>query len=97
MSEKEKYEPHRRCVGCMGSFPQDQLIRIALTADGLRADKDQRAQGRACYLCRNKNCLEIAFRKNGFSRSFKKGFSKVEIQRLREELTAIIETHREVF
>lgn len=66
----------------MNSKDKDKLLRIAFYEDKLIADPTGRAKGRGVYLCRNKECLQNAFKKKGFNRSFKTGFSTDTLEAL---------------
>lgn len=90
MPESMKKVPMRRCVGCMESKPQSQLIRIVRTTEGMIIDLEEKSPGRGCYLCRNQGCLEKALKKNGFARSFKSSVNKDELQRLSQRLAEIL-------
>ncbi len=64
-------KPQRRCIGCGKSFDQDTLIRYTYDGSKLIADKDEKNEGRGCYLCRNKDCLEKAVKRKAFGRALK--------------------------
>lgn len=61
----------RRCVGCMTSKPQNELMRVAFYDGKLSLDETGRAKGRGVYLCKNNECVENAQKKGAFQRSFK--------------------------
>ena len=82
----EKYVPVRKCIACRTCFPQSELLRIAVTADGLQFDKDRRLPGRGVYLCRKESCVKTAFDKNSFAKSLRRSVPKEELARLREDL-----------
>lgn len=73
----------------MKSHPKAELIRIAISEGGLVADYKAELPGRGVYLCRNRACIETAFKKNAFSRSFKRGFPKERLEALKEEILNI--------
>ena len=52
--------PTRTCVGCRSAYPQDQLIRVARTPDGIRLDRERRLPGRGAYLCPDPTCITTA-------------------------------------
>ena len=85
-----KYVPHRKCIACRNVRPKEELIRVVLAEGGLVPDPQGKLSGRGCYVCRNSECIRTATEKNCFSRSFKKGFSKEQMQALKEELNAYI-------
>lgn len=63
MSETTKTRriPVRRCTGCSGHFPKNELIRVVRTPTGeIMLDPGGRAAGRGAYLCQNAGCLRKA-------------------------------------
>lgn len=78
--------PMRRCIGCMESKPKAELLRIAFYEDQLSVDPSGKAKGRGVYLCRNRECLEIARKKRALHRNFKHNFSEEETERVFEEI-----------
>ena len=84
---EEKYVPVRKCIACRTSFPQKELLRIAVTKDGLLFDEYRRLPGRGVYICRNESCVKTVFEKNAFAKSLKRSVPKEELVRLREDLT----------
>ena len=53
----------RRCIGCMTSFPKNEVVRI-VAADGKPViDLTGKRNGRGAYLCRSLDCLEMAKKK----------------------------------
>lgn len=69
----------RRCIACRQSFPQDELIRFTLSDGSIVADRDRRAEGRGFYLCRNKDCVELAIKRKSFNRICRRSVSEAEI------------------
>ncbi len=62
----------RTCVGCGGEFPKQELVRIVRRPSGdVAADPTGKAPGRGVYICRKKECLDIARKKKLISRSLK--------------------------
>ncbi len=78
--------PMRRCIGCMESRPKPELVRIAYYEGQLTLDRDGRAKGRGVYLCRNKECVELARKKKALSRNFRTGFSQDMVDSIFGEL-----------
>ena len=83
MPETIKKVPMRKCIACMTSYPQSQLIRITLQGNELQIDQEKKADGRGCYICKNEKCIETAVKKNAFSRAFKTFIAKDEIEKIR--------------
>jgi predicted RNA-binding protein YlxR (DUF448 family) len=64
--------PVRTCVGCRQRKPQAELVRVVLTDDG-RARINRTAPGRGAWLCAPLGeCLEIALRRRGFERAWRR-------------------------
>ncbi len=84
--------PMRKCIGCNEMFPKKELIRILNTPDDeIVLDVTGRKNGRGAYLCRNKECLERAFKTKGINRSFGKCISEDVYDTLRNDLKVIID------
>ncbi|MCR4806773.1 MAG: YlxR family protein [Lachnospiraceae bacterium] len=76
---KDKRVPVRTCVGCARSGPKDSFLRIVLENDPflngpmmLKPDEEGRLPGRGAYICRCPECLDLAFKKKGFNRAFRR-------------------------
>ena len=71
---QEKKRPERRCVGCGGTFPKKELIRVVRIPEPKEGesvperrvflDPTGKKSGRGAYLCMNPACLAKA-RKTG--------------------------------
>ncbi|MDO9509049.1 MAG: YlxR family protein [Thermovirgaceae bacterium] len=62
----------RTCVGCGGEFPKNALTRIVRKPSGeVEADQTGRKPGRGVYICRKKDCVLRAKKRNLLSRSLK--------------------------
>lgn len=84
---KSKHTVSRKCTGCGLIFEKDKLLRIVRTGEGtLSVDKSGSARGRGAYICRNSDCIEKAFKKNGLERSYKIGISPELKERIFEEI-----------
>lgn len=58
----------RRCIACRESKPQDELIRFIFKDGCIEADKEMKRDGRGIYLCRSRECAEIAKKRKAFNR-----------------------------
>lgn len=66
----EKKIPMRQCIGCREMKPKSELVRVVRTPEGeILLDLSRKANGRGAYFCRNRDCLETAFRKKAVERS----------------------------
>jgi len=79
-------EPMRRCIGCMQSKPQRELMRFTAVGTEITADCGTKNEGRGFYLCRNEECIEKAFKKKAFNRICK---SKIDIEEVRKIIGAV--------
>ena len=64
--------PQRRCIGCRESFDKKSLIRIVRDPEGkISIDATGKKNGRGAYICKNKECLFLAFKKKQLDYAFK--------------------------
>ncbi len=57
--------PERRCVGCQGTFPKKDLLRVVRSPEGeISIDFTGKKSGRGAYLCKKEACFRKA-RKSG--------------------------------
>ncbi len=72
MKQKLNKEPHvpiRMCIFCKRRFPKRELLRLALTEEGVAVfDERQRMPGRGAYVCRSVECVEKLDTKKGVRR-----------------------------
>ncbi len=60
---KVKKIPMRMCTGCMEMKPKKELIRVVKNNEGeVSLDPVGKKPGRGAYICKNKECLEKAFK-----------------------------------
>jgi predicted RNA-binding protein YlxR (DUF448 family) len=70
---KRGHVPLRKCIACGTVAPAHELMRFKLTAGNVAPAYNSRlTDGRGCYLCRRKECIEIAFKRGRFARSFRR-------------------------
>ncbi|HXY44233.1 MAG TPA: YlxR family protein [Acidimicrobiales bacterium] len=78
-------EPVRTCVGCRRRAPQDELVRIVHSGEGLVVSRS--APGRGAWLCAGvPTCLELALKRNSFSRALRTSISPALVEALAHEL-----------
>jgi predicted RNA-binding protein YlxR (DUF448 family) len=80
----DAHVPIRTCIGCRQQFPQDELIRCVLDADGT-VRVDRRAPGRGAWLCGSR-CLEPAIRRKAFDRTWRQPVTAEALEHLVVEL-----------
>lgn len=65
-----KNSPKRQCVGCSQMQEKKELMRVIKTPEGeILLDQTGRKNGRGAYVCRRKECLDMAIKKKGLERS----------------------------
>lgn len=79
-------EPVRTCVGCRMRASKAELVRIARTPEGVRADVAGAAPGRGAYVHRDRDCVEAALRKGALARALRTGLDQDELARLRTRI-----------
>ncbi len=71
--------PMRMCVGCGGRAPQQGLVRITVSADGVLQIADERPRvGRSGYLHAEPRCWSQFASRKGAIRSLARNFAKEE-------------------
>ena len=67
--------PLRTCIGCRGTAPKAELLRIVWDAAGTRAgpiaDPRQIAPGRGAYLHRDADCVGLAVKRRALGRALR--------------------------
>ena len=72
MEKKVKKTPERKCLGCMQTFPKNELIRVVRTPQGMvELDLTGKKSGRGAYICKDKNCLKKAIKAKRIQNSLK--------------------------
>ena len=56
----DKKIPMRQCTGCREMKTKKEMIRVLKPAEGegVILDATGKANGRGCYVCRNRKCIE---------------------------------------
>lgn len=66
-----RWQPQRRCAGCMQVKPQRDMLRIVKPRDGaVTIDPSGHAEGRGVYIC-SAACVELAWKKKRLGRSLR--------------------------
>lgn len=80
-----KHVPQRTCVGCGKKRPKWEMVRIVRTPDrGVEIDETGKRSGRGAYLCRRRECWEIALKKERLEHALKTGLTDEERATLQE-------------
>ena len=61
----------RRCVACRKSLPQFDMLRVAKINNEFALDVNQKLGGRGAYICKSKECMDLAIKKKLLNRAFK--------------------------
>jgi predicted RNA-binding protein YlxR (DUF448 family) len=65
-----RHIPQRTCVACQQESAKRELIRVVRTPAGqVEVDPTGKKAGRGAYICRNKACWELAFKKKSLEHS----------------------------
>jgi len=83
---ESKHLPLRKCVACGKMLEKGQLFRLVKTDEEVVLDKTYKMQARGAYICKNKECLDIALKRKSFNRSFKQAVSSEVFDNLYMEL-----------
>lgn len=80
-------KPLRTCIACRQKQEKENLLRIVSNKSNLvLIDKEQNADGRGCYICKNKDCLMKAVQKRLLSKSYKKNIDNKIYEELQFEI-----------
>ena len=68
-------EQKRKCIACGEIKPKSELIKITKehTSGDVVIEPDSKTFGRSVYLCYNKDCINMAFKKNKINKMLKTG------------------------
>lgn len=85
-----KKVPMRMCVSCREMKSKRELIRIACSKDGeISLDPGGKKPGRGAYVCRNRQCLELAVKGGKIDRGLKTHAGSVITEQLIAEMEAL--------
>lgn len=80
---KKREVPKRMCLGCTESKEKKALLRIVSREGKIFIDAEGKMDGRGAYLCKDSlECLEKAFKKRSFERTFGVTLDKDEKERI---------------
>lgn len=75
----------RMCIACRERKEKEELICINKNKNNSFKISTGYDDGRSCYICKNKACIELAIKKRALNRSFKCEVDK----KIYEELSEI--------
>lgn len=74
---KVKKIPMRMCTGCMEMKPKKELIRVVKSKENeISIDLVGKKPGRGAYVCKDRACLEKAFKTKRLSRNLETPISE---------------------
>lgn len=80
-----KNSPERMCVACRKHGEKSDFVRVVRTKDGVICiDTTTKAEGRGAYICASEECIDLAEKKNAFSRAYKENVDKKIYDELRK-------------
>ena len=88
---REKTMPMRRCIGCMSSFPKNQVIRMVAFEGKPMIDLSGKKNGRGAYLCRSLDCLETAIKKRRLTYTLGISMTAEELAVFKDEYAKILD------
>ena len=80
----------RRCIGGMESKTKENLVRVTWFEGKLSVDPTGKAKGRGVYICRDEACIAKAKKRGAFARSLRVDPGKDNLDRVFEELEALV-------
>ena len=84
--------PMRMCAACRKSMPKNQLLRIIRTPNGeVILAQNPKQNGRGVYICKNKECLAIAKKRNALGKSLDCEISHELYDKISEVLDGVAE------
>ena len=88
-----RHVPQRTCVGCRKIRPKREMMRIVRTPDhGVEIDETGKKSGRGAYLCRQRDCWEIALKKDSLEHALKTSLTDEERATFEEFVHGLPET-----
>ena len=86
---KTRRIPLRKCTGCGEMKPKKELVRVVKSPEGaISLDFRGKAPGRGAYLCRSRECLELARKGRKLERGLKCAIPDDIYEILEKELTS---------
>lgn len=84
---KKKRVPLRKCVGCGDMKPKKSLIRVVKTKDDeILVDTKGKINGRGAYVCKEKSCLEEAYKTKRLNSALETNIPENIYKSLEEEM-----------
>lgn len=68
---KKKHIPTRMCIACREMHERQELLKLVKNDSGIVLDQLYKMDGRGTYICKNENCIKLAFAKGMLKRALK--------------------------
>lgn len=89
---KRKKIIRRTCTGCGQVREKSEMLRVVKTPEGdIKYDLKGKVSGRGAYVCYDKNCVEMAFKKKRLSKTLKTDVST----NLKDDIISLISNLKE--
>jgi len=67
-----KHIPERTCIGCRKKQAKDKMLRLVFRPpDTVLVDARQNLPGRGAYLCKSRDCWQLARKRRALARAFR--------------------------
>ena len=76
----------RMCQVCRNRFNKKDLNRFVFDKNQLFVDNQKKHNGKACYVCKNKTCLDSILKKKVFNRIYKTNFDTNQYENILKEI-----------
>ncbi len=80
------YIPTRMCIACRKRAEKSKLIRVVMTENGIMVDKKHNMLCRGAYICKCRECIELAKKKKALSRNFRQNVTDSVFEMLLAEV-----------
>jgi predicted RNA-binding protein YlxR (DUF448 family) len=82
---RSRHIPQRTCVACRRTTAKRELVRIVRTPEGtVEVDPTGKTSGRGAYLCKGRQCWQLALKKDRLDYALKAKLTPQEKQALLE-------------
>ncbi len=68
---KKKHIPTRMCIACREMRERQELFKLVKNDSGIVLDRLYKMDGRGTYICKDENCIKLAFSKGMLKRALK--------------------------
>ena len=88
MSEAKRFL--RKCISCGAYKPKEELIKITRVKEkgAVFINPDNSVFGRSCYICKTRDCVNMAFKKMKIAKILKNNVNSD----LKEKILTVLET-----